>query len=325
MKAMPFVFFLLLSASFIGISHQGQLKVGFYSSTCPDAESIVSGVVQNAARSKPNIPPVLLRLHFHDCFVEGCDGSILIENGPNAERHAFSHQGVGGFEVIDQAKSQLEATCPGVVSCADIVALAARDAIALANGPSYEVPTGRRDGRVSDVSMANNMPDVSDSIQQLKAKFIQNGLSEKDLVLLSSAHTIGTTACFFMTKRLYNFSPGGGSDPAIDPQFLPQLQSVCPQNGDVNVRLPIDQGSEQTFDKQILENIRNGLAVLESDARLYDDERTRSVVDSYFGLLNPMFGPSFEADFVESMVKMGRIGVKTGSQGEIRRVCTVFN
>ena len=128
-----------------------------------------------------------------------------------------------------------------------------------------------------------------------------------------------------MTDRLYNFSPDGGSDPAINPEFLPQLQSVCPQNGDVNVRLPIDRGSEQTFDKQILENIRNGFAVLKSDARLYEDETTRSVVDSYFGLLNPIFGTSFEADFVESIVKMGQIGVNTGSQGEIRRVCTAFN
>ncbi|XWS55212.1 hypothetical protein CRYUN_Cryun10bG0155300 [Craigia yunnanensis] len=324
MKTMALVFLLLLSVSFIGIS-QGQLKVGFYSNTCPDAESIVSGVVRNAAQSNSHIPPVLLRLHFHDCFVEGCDSSILIENGPNAERHAFSHQGVGGFEVIDQAKAQLEAMCPGVVSCADIIALAAREAIALANGPSYEVPTGRRDGRVSDVSLANNMPDISNSIQQLKAKFLQKGLSEKDLVLLSSAHTIGTTACFFMTDRLYNFSPGGGSDPAINPEFLPQLLSVCPQNGDVNVRLPIDRGSEQTFDNQILENIRNGFAVLKSDARLYEDETTRNVVDSYFRLLNPIFGTSFEADFVESIVKMGQIGVKTGSQGEIRRVCTAFN
>ncbi|XVE48692.1 hypothetical protein DITRI_Ditri01bG0022700 [Diplodiscus trichospermus] len=321
-KAMTLqVFLLLFSLSFIGIS-QSQLNVGFYSNTCPDAESIVSGVVRNAAQSNPNIPPVLLRLHFHDCFVEGCDGSILIENGPNAERHAFSQQGVGGFEVIDQAKAQLEATCPGVVSCADIVALAARDAVALANGPSYEVPTGRRDGRVSDVSMADNMPDVSDSIQQLKAKFLQKGLSEKDLVLLSAAHTIGTTACFFMTKRLYNFSPGRGSDPAINPEFLPQLQSTCPQNGDVNVRLAIDQGSEETFDKQIFDNIRNGFAVLESDARLYDDETTRLVVDSYS---NPTFGSSFEADFVESIENMGQIGVKTGSEGEIRRVCSAFN
>ncbi|XP_039015296.1 LOW QUALITY PROTEIN: peroxidase 43-like [Hibiscus syriacus] len=315
---------LLLSAFSIGVS-KGQLSVGFYANTCPNAESIVSSVVRNAAQSSSNIPPVLLRLHFHDCFVEGCDGSILIENGPNAERHAFGHQGVGGFEVIEQAKAQLETTCPGVVSCADIVALAARDAIVLANGPSYDVPTGRRDGRVSDVSLAANMPDVSDSIQLLKDKFHQKGLSEKDLVLLSSAHTIGTTACFFMTKRLYNFSPGGGSDPAISPDFLPELKSICPQDGDVNVRLPMDRGSEQSFDKQILDNVRNGFAVLESDARLYDDDSTRTVADSYFGFLSPIFGPSFEADFVDSIVKMGRIGVKTGSKGEIRRVCTAFN
>lgn len=62
---------------------------------------------------------------------QGCDGSILIENGPNAERHAFGHQGVGGFEVIEKAKAELETACRGVVSCADIVALAARDSIAL--------------------------------------------------------------------------------------------------------------------------------------------------------------------------------------------------
>ncbi|KAK8582634.1 hypothetical protein V6N13_069406 [Hibiscus sabdariffa] len=320
-----FFFLLLLLSAFSIVVSQGQLSVGFYANTCSDAESIVSTVVRNAAQSSSNIPPVLLRLHFHDCFVEGCDGSILIENGPNAERRAFGHQGVGGFEVIEKAKARLEATCPGVVSCADIVALAARDAIVLANGPSYDVPTGRRDGRVSDVSLAANMPDVSDSIQQLKDKFLQKGLSEKDLVLLSSAHTIGTTACFFMTKRLYNFSPGGGSDPAINPDFLPQLKSICPQNGDVNVRLPMDRGSEGTFDKQILDNVRNGFAVLESDARLYNDDTTRMVVDSYFGFLSPIFGPSFEADFVDSMVKMGQIGVKTGSAGEIRRVCTAFN
>ncbi|TYH18751.1 hypothetical protein E1A91_A05G293800v1 [Gossypium mustelinum] len=162
MKTMGFVF-LLLAFFAIGVV-QGQLRVGFYSNTCPDAESIVSSVVRNATQFISNIPPVLFRLHFHDCFVEGCDGSILIENGPKAERHAFGHQGVGGFEVKEQAKAQLEATCPGVVSCTDIVALAARDAIALANGPSYEVPTGRRDGRVSDVSLAANMLDVSDSI-----------------------------------------------------------------------------------------------------------------------------------------------------------------
>ncbi|XP_057429015.1 peroxidase 43 [Lotus japonicus] len=320
------LFVLVLLFSFLIVSSDGQLQVGFYSNTCPHAESIVQAVVRGAVASDPNMAAVLLRLHFHDCFVEGCDGSILIENGDQSEKLAFGHQGVRGFEVIERAKAQLEASCPGVVSCADIVALAARDSIVMANGPEYQVPTGRRDGLVSNISLADDMPDVRDSIQQLKTKFLNKGLIDKDLVLLSAAHTIGTTACFFMTKRLYDFfPPSGGSDPAINPNFLPQLKAKCPQHGNVNTRLAIDEGSEQRFDKNILNNIRQGFAVLESDARLNDDIFTKAIIESYFGPLNPILGPSFEADFVEAIVKMGQIGVKTGFLGDVRRVCSAFN
>ncbi|XP_040874190.1 peroxidase 43 isoform X1 [Glycine max] len=324
-----FVLSLLFFSFLMGMSSEGQLEVGFYSNTCPQVDSIVGAVVRDAVLSDPNMAAVLLRLHFHDCFVqviEGCDGSILIENGPQSERHAFGHQGVRGFEVIERAKTKLEGSCPGLVSCADIVALAARDAVVMANGPAYQVPTGRRDGLVSNLSLADDMPDVSDSIELLKTKFLNKGLSVKDLVLLSGAHTIGTTACFFMTRRLYNFFPSGeGSDPAISQNFLPQLKARCPKNGDVNVRLAIDAWSEQKFDINILKNIREGFAVLESDARLNDDIATKNIIDSYFSPFSPMFGPSFEADFVESIVKMGQIGVKTGFLGEVRRVCSAFN
>ncbi|KAL2231452.1 UNVERIFIED_CONTAM: Peroxidase 43 [Sesamum indicum] len=312
---------LLITTYFLGFS-QSQLQVGFYDSTCPNAEAVVAAIVRDAAASNPNTAPVLLRLHFHDCFVEGCEGSILIDNGLETdERQAFGHQGVGGFDIIERAKSQLEAECPGTVSCADIVALAARDAVVVAKGPFYEVETGRRDGMVSNVTLADDMPDVGDSVMSLKAKFFKKGLNEKDLVVLSAAHTIGTAACFFMGQRLYSFTPAGGSDPSINPVLLPELKSTCPEKGDVGVRLPIDRGSAETFDIQILQNIRSGFAVLQSDASLYQDQATRSVVDSYF----VPFGPSFEADFASAMVRMGRIGVHTGSQGTIRRTCAAFN
>ncbi|KAL0454405.1 UNVERIFIED_CONTAM: Peroxidase 43 [Sesamum latifolium] len=312
---------LLITTSFLGFS-QSQLQVGFYDTTCPNAEAVVAGIVRDAAASNPNTAPVLLRLHFHDCFVEGCEGSILIDNGLDTdERQAFGHQGVGGFDIIERAKSQLEAECPGTVSCADIVALAARDAVVVAKGPFYNVETGRRDGMVSNVTLADDMPDVGESVVSLKDKFFQKGLNEKDLVLLSAAHTIGTAACFFMGQRLYNFPAAGGSDPSINPVLLPELKSTCPEKGDVGVRLPIDRGSAETFDIQILQNIRSGFAVLQSDASLYQDEATRSVVDSYF----VPFGPSFEADFAGAMVRMGRIGVLTGSQGTVRRTCAAFN
>ncbi|XP_038887444.1 peroxidase 43 [Benincasa hispida] len=317
---------LMFLGCFAAIS-QAQLKFGFYARSCPPAESIVRRVVNNAVQNNANMAAVLLRLHFHDCIVEGCDGSILVDNGPRSEKLAFGHQGVGGFEVIERAKSELETQCPGVVSCADIVAMAARDAILMANGPEYEVLTGRRDGRVSDVSLADDLPDVSDSIQVLKKKFAEKGMTDKDLVLLTAAHTIGTTACFFMEKRLYDFFPdsSGRSDPDINPTLLSELKSQCPRNGDVNVRLGIDRGSPRTFDINILQNIRNGFAVLASDARLNDDPSTRAVMDSYFSPLAPILGPSFQDDFVNSIVRMGQIGTKTGSRGEIRRVCSAFN
>ncbi|XP_058752184.1 peroxidase 43-like [Vicia villosa] len=318
----PFVFLSLLFLFLIDGS-KGQLRVGFYSNTCYLAEHIVHDVVREASLSDPTVPAVLLRLHFHDCFVEGCDGSVLIDNVREPEKDAFEHLGLRGFDVIEKAKAKLEESCPGVVSCADIVALAAREAIVMTNGPWYKVPTGRRDGLVSDKSHAGDIPDVRESIQQLKTKFRNKGLTDKDLVLLSAAHTIGTTACFFMTKRLYNFFPsGGGSDPAISPSFLPELQAKCPRTGHDNDRLAMDIMTERKFDKNILRNIREGFAVLESDARLNDDARTKAVMESYLGPLTPILGPSFENDFVESIVKMGQIGVKTGSDGNIRRVCS---
>lgn len=103
---------------------------------------------------------------------------------------------------------------------------------------------------------------------------------------------------------------------------------MCPFGGDTEKRLPLDVGTELTFDAQIFRNIKGGFAVVASDARLYNDDGTRRAVDFYVdenktGSDNTTsrFGP----DFAAAMVKMGRIGVLTGSQGEIRRVCKSFN
>ncbi|XP_044463067.1 peroxidase 25-like [Mangifera indica] len=162
---------------------QGGLKPGFYSSSCPKAEVAVRSTVQSHFNKDPTIAPALLRLHFHDCFVQGCDGSVLI-TASLAEKNALLNIGLRGFEVIDDAKMQLEALCPSVVSCADILALAARDAVDLSNGPSWPVPMGRRDGRVSSSSQASNLPSPLDSVAVQRQKFAAKGLDDHDLVTL---------------------------------------------------------------------------------------------------------------------------------------------
>lgn len=121
------ILWLAMAGTVVG---QGTTRVGFYATSCPRVESIVQSTVRTHFQSDRTIAPALLRLHFHDCFVNGCDGSILID-GPNAEKSSVINSRVRGYNVIDDAKTQLEQTCPGVVSCADIVALAARDAVVL--------------------------------------------------------------------------------------------------------------------------------------------------------------------------------------------------
>jgi len=129
LQSVIFVFLGLSIANTVGVHGQGT-REGFYSRTCPRAESIVKSTVRNHLKSDPSLAAGLLRLHFHDCFVQGCDASVLIE-GPQTERTALPNLSLKGFEVINDAKTQLEALCPGVVSCADILALAARDSVDL--------------------------------------------------------------------------------------------------------------------------------------------------------------------------------------------------
>ncbi|KAI5060037.1 hypothetical protein GOP47_0024457 [Adiantum capillus-veneris] len=302
-----------------------QTQVGFYDTSCPNAEAIVRSTVTTHIQSDVTIAAGLVRLFFHDCFVQGCDGSVLISGGNAVERAAPANAGVRGFEVVEDAKAQLEATCPGVVSCADILALAAKDAVDLSEGPSWHVPLGRRDGRVSLASNAANMPSPSDSIATLKQKFAAKGLSVQDLVVLSGAHTIGQTDCRFFSYRLYNYSLSNQFDPSIDSSFLGQLQQLCPPQGNGLAKVALDTGSQTSFDTSFFKNVNKGFGVLESDQRLMSDPTTSSYVKRYGGLVSGLLGVRFDLAFANSMVKMGNIGVLTGSKGEIRRACSSVN
>ncbi|KAK2393207.1 Peroxidase superfamily protein [Trifolium repens] len=318
------VVFLLLVLGIVNTVVYGQgTRVGFYSSTCPKAESIVKSTVAAHVNSDSSLAAGLLRMHFHDCFVQGCDASVLIA-GLGTERTAFPNLGLRGFEVIDDAKTKLETACPGVVSCADILALTARDSVVLSGGLSWQVPTGRRDGRVSQASDVNNLPGPSDSVDVQKQKFTAKGLNTQDLVTLVGGHTIGTTACQFFSKRLYNFTTNGAADPSINPAFLSQLQTLCPQTSGATNRVAFDTGSQNKFDNSYYANLRNGRGILPSDQALWNDASTKTFVQRYLGLRG-LLGLTFNVEFGRSMVKMSNIGVKTGTDGEIRKICSAFN
>ena len=289
-------------------------RVGFYSSTCPRAESIVRSTVESHLRSDPTLAGPILRMHFHDCFVRGCDASVLIA-GAGTERTAGPNLSLRGFDVIDDAKAKIEALCPGVVSCADILSLAARASVVLSGGLSWQVPTGRKDGRVSIGSEALTLPGPNDTVATQKDKFSNKGLNTEDLVILAGGHTIGTSACRSFADRIYN---PNGTDPSIDPSFLPFLRQICPQTQPTK-RVALDTGSQFKFDTSYFAHLVRGRGILRSDQVLWTDASTRGFVQKYLAT-----GP-FKVQFGKSMIKMSNIGVKTGSQGEIRKICSAIN
>lgn len=66
--------------------------------------------------------------------LQGCDGSILLDDTSSSmgEKTAGpNNNSVRGFDVVDKIKSRVERLCPGVVSCADILAIIARDSVLL--------------------------------------------------------------------------------------------------------------------------------------------------------------------------------------------------
>ncbi|KAK4757781.1 hypothetical protein SAY87_019082 [Trapa incisa] len=312
------VFVLLAPAA----SVSGQLMVDFYSLSCPAAEDMVRNTVRSATSNDPSVPGRLLRLLFHDCFVEGCDASVLIR-GNGTEQSDPSNQSLGGFSVIDSAKRVLELFCPGVVSCADIVALAARDAVALTGGPAVEIPTGRRDGRVSLVSNVRpNIVDTSFSMDEMIKIFSSKGLSLEDLVLLSGAHTIGSAHCGSFSDR-FRKDPTGRLvpvDASLDRSFAEELMERCPVGFDPSITVSNDPQTSSSFDNQYFRNLMAGRGLFQSDSVLFSDARTSNLVEAFADDQE-----SFFAGWAQSFVRLTSIDVKGDGEGEIRLSCSVVN
>ncbi|GLJ11913.1 hypothetical protein SUGI_0180090 [Cryptomeria japonica] len=299
----------------------GGLSLNFYDRSCPGVYSAVDKVVRTHVMNAPSIAAPLLRMHFHDCFVRGCDGSVLLNSikSQKAEKVAFPNLSLRGFEIIDEAKAVVEKLCPGVVSCADILALVARDAVHKVGGPSWNVPTGRRDGKLSrDTDALTNLPPANGNFSTLKSIFANVGLSVKDLVVLSGGHTIGTAHCSSINTRLYNFSGKGDMDPALDKTYAAQLKIKC-KPGDTTNRVEMDPGSFKTFDNNYFSTLEKRRGLFQSDAALLTDNEATSYLKA------ELQSSTFSSDFGVSMEKMGKISVLTGTAGEIRRKCGFTN
>ncbi|XP_042416737.1 peroxidase P7-like [Zingiber officinale] len=295
----------------------GQLSSTFYKKKCSNLESIVLSAMTQAVNNEPRMGASILRLFFHDCFVNGCDGSILLDDnttftgeknaGPNANS-------VRGYDVVDTIKANVEAACNATVSCADILALAARDGVVLLGGPTWTVKLGRRDATTASQSAANsNLPGPGSSLAQLRTFFANKNLNARDLTALSGAHTIGQARCVNFRSHIYN-------DANINATFAAQLQQSCPSSGGDDTLAPLDLQTPTAFDNAYYQNLVAQKGLLHSDQELFNGVSQEALVRRY-----STGAAAFNADFAGAMVKMGNISPLTGSNGEIRLNCRKVN
>ncbi|KAL6220622.1 hypothetical protein ACLB2K_008378 [Fragaria x ananassa] len=306
-------------------NHGGYLYPQFYDHSCPKAQQIVQSIVSKAVAREARMAASLLRLHFHDCFVKGCDASILLDSSKNIITEKTSNpnrNSIRGLEVIDEIKAAIEKECPSTVSCADIVALAARDSTVLAGGPHWQVPLGRRDSKSASLSGSNNdIPAPNNTFQTILTKFKRQKLNIVDLVALSGSHTIGNARCTTFRQRLYNQTGRGLADFTLDQSLAASLRNNCPRSGGDQNLFFLDFVSPTKFDNSYFKNLLANKGLLNSDQVLVTKSEVAKQLVQQYAENNQLFLDQF----AKSMVKMGNLSPITGSRGEIRKNCRMVN
>ncbi|CAL9130273.1 unnamed protein product [Musa textilis] len=319
-------FLLLACVVLLGLSsgggQAGELKKHFYKKLCPRAEAIVQELVWASVENNSALPAKLLRLFFHDCFVRGCDASVLLDSTANssAEKDAIPNRSLAGFDVIDQVKAALEKACPGRVSCADILALAARDSVSFQfRQPLWEVKTGRRDGNVSLASEAlADIPSAGANITTLVQQF-----ANKNLSVIGPRRPIRCAhhwrrALRHHQEQTLQLRRQRRHRPVLNATYAAFLKSRCSPT-DRTTTVEMDPGSSLSFDDHYYVILKQQEGLFQSDAALLTDGKSSKIVDK---LLD---SGGFLDAFRKSITRMGDIGVLTGTDGQIRSDCRAVN
>ncbi|KNA05006.1 hypothetical protein SOVF_194260 [Spinacia oleracea] len=312
--------FVIITLGLISAVSCQDLSCNYYDKDCENFEEIVAKKVWEWFKKDKTIAASLIRLHFHDCAVRGCDASILLDY-PGSEKWATSSKTLRGYEVIDDIKATLEKKCPNLVSCADILTAAARDATVLVKGPYWSNEYGRKDGLISVAQEADDLPNGREDVTTLIEFYQALGLNMLDMVVLSGAHTIGRSTCGAIKNRLSRYDENGKLHSTImAPTYLNYLRRKC--KNDTNY-VDLDARTPYTFDNEYYKNIEKNMGLLYSDQALYTDHRT----SEYIATLANDDGGSFPYLFSSSMVKLGNIlgDAQDDGEGEVRQHCSRLN
>ncbi|CAM8893518.1 unnamed protein product [Rhodiola kirilowii] len=321
-KASSIVLLIIFHSLRLCVNGEG-LSYNFYEHSCPQVEDIVRGAMGAVFITDPSSPSALLRLMLHDCQVQGCDASILVDEGGTegmkipSEVSAAKNFGIRRRDLISHAKSMLESICPGQVSCSDVIILAAREAVAFSGGPYINVPMGRRDSSniPSDKLADSSLPSSNIQVDDMLFLFSQKGMTTEESVAIMGAHTIGVTHCRNVMNRLYKSD--SGSSNGLDPSYEFMLRAACPQFClTPNISIVANDLTMVIFDNHYYTSLMAGQGVLSIDTAMTSDPRTAPIVARFASDQDHFFNA-----FSSAFVKLSYTGVLTREQGVIRENC----
>ncbi|GFP91986.1 peroxidase 42 [Phtheirospermum japonicum] len=305
-----FFFFLLLTllclssllSAFPENEKQSGLAINFYKDSCPQAEDIIKEQVQLLYKRHKNTAFSWLRNIFHDCFVQSCDASLLLDSTRRmlSEKETDRSFGMRNFRYIETIKEALERECPGVVSCSDILVLSARDGIVSLGGPYIPLKTGRRDGRKSRADiLEQHLPDHNESISVVLDRFANIGIDTSGVVALLEV------------------------DPSLNPSHVEHMLYKCPDaipDPKAVQYVRNDRGTPMKLDNNYYRNILDNKGLLIVDHQLVTDKRTKPIVKKMAKSQDYFF-----KEFARAITILSENNPLTGAKGEIRKQCNLAN
>ncbi|KAF6993611.1 hypothetical protein CFC21_010478 [Triticum aestivum] len=309
---------------FLSVQVKSEVAAGSYTTEMQEA-------VRNEVKAFPDLRPGLIRLLFHDCFVNGCDGSVLLEtsriNGTDGKTEMTSafNGGLRGLEVIQNIKKNLGTKYN--ITCTDAVIYAAREAVyLLSKGKiAYNVTgPGRMDGVISrSEDPAKFLPTPSFTFDQLKESFRNKSLSTDDVIALSGAHAIGVAHRMFVDVNTLDTPVSYQKAVAVE---LSNGTDVIKNNvRDFGAASGyMDNNKERMEAKGVLDNsfynaISQKMALFPSDRVLWEGAKAK--VTGYKDKADTWY-----IEFGNSMEKLSKLPATSDpSKIEIREVCSKTN
>lgn len=301
----------------------GELRLNYYSKSCPKAESIIKEEVLKLYDEHGNTAVSWVRNLFHDCMVKSCDASLLLDTnvalGIQTEKSDTRNFGMRNFKYVNTIKQALEMECPSTVSCADIIVLSARDGAQRLGGPYIEMKTGRRDSRESYAADVQKfIPNHNASISELLSHFQSLGIDIEGTVAILGAHSVGRVHCVNLVNRLYPTV-----DPTLDPTYATYLKTRCPTpnpDPEAVVYARNDRETPMILDNMYYKNLLNNKGLLLIDQQLVSNPSTLSYVKKMAA-----DNEYFHQQFSRAMILLSENNPLTGNQGEIRKDCRFVN